>query len=220
MVMKAAKPIFDVMTLHQRHTMYRRQDRGVFEKAVRDAGGEVTAMIHPVNFKPIVNSSLADYGSFVEHVLKPETYMPFLTRFEKFTEEGSGPRFVFVRESKLKYTKDWLSGLNISVPHALIATEELNPAPMLWKRNDAPAAWSWFVALARGLDVSKISIIGESAYTYHNRLRMERGGCVFIAQSFLLGKFDVEVIHELTYPNIKVPYNLVKNQGPVFFSQF
>jgi len=217
MGMKAAKPIFDVMTLHQRHTMYRPRDRRVFERAVRDAGGEVTAMIHPVHFKPILPAA---YDSFVEYVLKPETYMSFLTRFEKFTEDVGGPRFVFVRESKLKYTKDWLSGLNISVPHVLIATEELRPTPKLWERNDAPAAWSWFVAFARGLGVSKISIIGETAYTYNNGLRMERGGCVFIAQSFLLGKFDVEVIHELTYPNIEVPYDLVKNQGPVFFSQF
>lgn len=195
--------IIPMQAVNKRSPVFSPEKLGLVEAAIRENGGVVNNLIHPLECLSQIHAPEVIFENrYISRQIRPDVYNAYKSRLENAVECNLGPIFIFASREELPVIDEWLKNLNLFGPIVWVETQEKkSPVPKFgYEKSDADA-WKNLIRFFKDLDITYIDLAGEKYY----KESAHWTGCVFGAWLALRDFFDAHILREFTFPNVLVP---------------
>ena len=195
-----ATKIIDIRSLYSQSKRFNLSKKLV-KDAARRSGGRALGLIHPFHCKPYISSpeKISD-NYFIQSNISQLRYSSYVNRVKNYIRKSLEPIFVFVPQEERQGIEAWVNSLGIDGPAVFLNTEKGDPTPKFDEEISGDSAWQVLICLLKESGISSLKLSGEIAFVEG----FDKIGCVHDAFTELSPLIFVEIISELTYPNLAV----------------
>jgi hypothetical protein len=181
--------------------------RNRYARSVELAGHRVLGVVHLGHVLRIVarKEALAHHGLDPRLLARMDlsAYRGYRSRLDACVRQCENPLLVFCSNEYHRYAPSWVKAVRPRDVCAFVETPPGDPQPLLDDTAGTEERWQWLADRLRAVDVRRITLVGEAAFTYDSGL--DKRGCVWEAKHQLDVYFETEILHHLTYPDVDVP---------------